>query len=105
MAIALFGAALAAPLSAGAEDGRPQIAAAEAGGADAFPARGKLNDAELKAVSGLGADAAIEAEALEPSDVSVILFDELGQPKRNGLSPGSGSSSTVVRSVNVQIGR
>ena len=101
----LFGASLAAASGAAADDAHPRVAAAELGGADAFPGHGKLNDAELKAVSGLGADPAGDAKAPEGSDVSVILFDELGRPKRPDLPPGNGSSSTVIRSVNVQVGR
>jgi hypothetical protein len=101
----LFGAGVTTVMPVVAGDGGPRVAAAETGRADAFPVRGKLNDAELKAVSGLGADAAGDAEPMGPSEVSVILFDELGRPKRDGLSPGSGANSTVVRGVNVQVGR
>jgi hypothetical protein len=100
----LFGATLAGPAPVAADDLRPRVVAAEMGAADVFR-RGKLNDAELNAVSGFGADASGEAGAPETGDVSVILFDELGRPKRNGLSPGTGAGSTVVRGVTVQVGR
>ena len=101
----LFGAGLAGPAPVAADDLRPRVVAAEMGAADAFPGRGKLNDAELNAVSGFGVDASGEVGAPETGDVSVILFDELGRPKRDGLSPGTGTSSTVVRGVTVQVGR
>jgi hypothetical protein len=100
----LSGASLAAAPSV-ADDARPRVAAAELGGTNAFPGHGKLNDAELNAVSGLGADPAGDVEAPEARDVSVILFDELGRPKQTGLPPGNGSNSTVTRGVNVQVGR
>lgn len=98
-----------AAMPAAADEIRPRVAAADAGGmagngaAAAFAARGELNDAELRAVAGLGAKTAVEADAPAPGDVSVILFDELGRPKRNGVSPGSGVNSTVARGVNVQV--
>jgi hypothetical protein len=101
----LLGSGLAALPAVAGDEGRPQLAAAEGNGTEAFSNRGKLNDAELNAVSGLGADAAGDTEHPEAGDVSVILFDELGRPKRNGLSPGNGGNSSVVRGVHVQVGR
>ncbi len=106
LAIALiFGGSLAILHGAAADEWRPQLATATLSGADAFPDRGKLNDAELKAVSGQGADPAGKVEPTASGEVSVILFDELGQPKRNTLAPGNGTSSTIVRGVHVQVGR
>lgn len=108
-AMLLFGAALLGPSAAEADELRPRLAAADMGAAGAFAARGKLNDAELRSVSGLGAAADPKAATPNPGDVSVILFDELGRRKRDGLSPGSGASSSVAHGVNVgvnvQVGR
>lgn len=107
MTMLCVGTGFAAPAVAG--EAPPRVAAAEAAGmsdtgaAGAFAPRGPLNDAALGAVSGQGVDATVAADAPKPGDVSVILFDELGRPKRNGLSSGSGVNSSVARGINVQV--
>ena len=105
MAMFLLCAGLVSASAVAADELRPRLAAADMGAAGAFSAQGKLSDSELRSVSGLGAAADPKAATPNPGDVSVILFDELGRPKRDGLDPGSGATSSIARGVNVQVGR
>jgi len=74
-------------------------------GADAFAVGGPLDDANLRAVRGFGTDPAAGAGMAGSSELSVILFDELGRPKPSKPAPQNTGNSTLTRGINVQVGR
>jgi hypothetical protein len=78
---------------------------ANEGGPDAFAAGGRLDDANLRAVRGFGTDPAAGAGMAGASELSVILFDELGRPKPSKPAPQNTGNSTLTRGINVQVGR
>jgi len=98
-AIMVFGAAG----FASAADLGPRLAAAEV--VTGFRASAGLDEESLGSVSGFGLGQQTVPKNTERRDISVILFDELGQPKGGKISAGSGTGSTVSNRVSVGGGR
>jgi hypothetical protein len=88
---------------ASAADQAPQLAAAEL--VTGFPASAGLGEEALGSVSGFGVGQQSVPTAGKRQDISVILFDELGQPKGGKISSGSGTASVVTKRVSVGGGR
>lgn len=80
-----------------------QLAVAE--NLTSFGSGERLDGSQLDAISGFGVDQQSGPNPTSSGDVSVILFDELGQPRQDGISAGTGANSTVSHSVNVGVGR
>jgi hypothetical protein len=83
----------------------PPVSAVQSDAVKAFGTAGKLSDARLEAVSGLGADPSAGSAMAGSGELSVILFDELGRPKQKEASADNGANSTVMRSINGRVGR
>lgn len=103
---AVFGL-LCAP-SAVADEATRQVAVSDIEPLRTFAGAGELNDAELRTVTGRGADADGGAGRPGTMDLSVILFDEVGKPKGGGSSAPAGrtgGNSVMTRGINVGVGR
>lgn len=103
--VAAFTFGLLCSMSAAAEEMRPDSSAANIGAAVAFSVDGPLDDAGLRAVSGFGVDPAAGAGMASQTELSVILFDEVGPPKRPKPEGRHTGNSTVTRGINVRVGR
>ena len=89
-------------LASAAELG-PRLAAAEL--VSGFRASASLDEKALGSVSGFGLGQQSVPTVTDRQDISVILFDELGQPKGGKISAGAGTASTVTNRVSVGAGR
>lgn len=89
--------------NAAAEDLRIQLAIAN--NLTGFGSGERLDSTQLDAISGFGVDQQSDPNVTSSGDVSVILFDELGKPRQDGISAGTGANSVVTDSVNVGAGR
>lgn len=92
-ALTLFGVT---GLASAAELG-PQLAAAEL--VSGFRASASLDEEALGSVSGFGLGQQSVPKIMERQDISVILFDELGQRKGGKISSGNGTASVVTNRV------
>jgi hypothetical protein len=71
----------------------------------AFDQGESLDDAALKAISGLGPDLAAGSADADGLKLSVILFDEVGRPKGGKALPRHTGNSVVSRGINVRVGQ
>jgi len=102
-AAVVFGLLFAGSAAAGDESMR--VAAAAQDGADAFVAGEKLDDTSLRGISGFGADPTSGTGAAAASELSVILFDELGRPKGGKPPVQNTNNSTISSEISGQFGR
>ena len=75
----------------------PQLAAAEM--VSGFRASASLNEEALGSVSGFGLGQQSAPKITKRQDLSVILFDELGQRKGGKISSGNGTASVITNRV------